>query len=149
MLFLSRSDLNSLGISPVEVMDCLEALILAQRSGEVWAAPKSVVVTPDKRYMMSTLSAANDPSLMSVKSLVLNQANTEKGLPAINSLITLLDSVTGVPMAIMDGNWVTAIRTACASAVAARRMANPDSSVIAFIGCGVQAHSHLDAYAPL
>ncbi|WP_217992312.1 hypothetical protein [Nitrosomonas ureae] len=48
-------------------------------------------------------------------------------------------------MAIIDGNWVTAIRTAGLSAVAAKRLARPDASIAAFIGCGVQALSHLRA----
>ena len=49
----------------------------------------------------------------------------------------------------MDGNWVTAVRTAGLSAVAAKRMARPESAVAAFVGCGVQAHSHLQAFAAL
>jgi ornithine cyclodeaminase/alanine dehydrogenase len=50
---------------------------------------------------------------------------------------------------VIDGNWVTAIRTAGLSAVAAKRLARPESSVIAFVGCGVQANSHLQAFADL
>ena len=49
----------------------------------------------------------------------------------------------------MDGNWVTAVRTAGVSATAARRMANTDAGVLALIGCGVQARSHLQAFADL
>jgi ornithine cyclodeaminase/alanine dehydrogenase-like protein (mu-crystallin family) len=49
----------------------------------------------------------------------------------------------------MDGNWVTAVRTAGLSAVAASRLARPDSAVVAFIGCGVQARSHLQACAAM
>ncbi|NKB62114.1 MAG: ornithine cyclodeaminase family protein [Gammaproteobacteria bacterium] len=148
VLYLSRDDLKNLGITTQQAVESLELLIDKQTKSEVWAAPKTVV-RPDHRYLMTTLSAANDPGLMSVKSLVLNQKNPERGLNAINSLITLLDSDTGLPRAIMDGNWVTAVRTACASAVAARKMANSRSSVVAFIGCGVQANSHLQAYLDL
>jgi ornithine cyclodeaminase/alanine dehydrogenase len=61
----------------------------------------------------------------------------------------MLDSDTGLPVALVDGNWVTAVRTAGLSAVAARSMARPDSSVAAFIGCGVQARSHLAAFASM
>jgi ornithine cyclodeaminase/alanine dehydrogenase len=99
--------------------------------------------------MMSTLSAADDPPYLAVKSVVLNPENTRHGLPQINGLIMLLDSTTGVPVAIVDGNWVTAIRTAGASALVARRLARPESSVLAFIGCGVQARSHLRLFADM
>jgi len=86
---------------------------------------------------------------MSVKSLIMNARNTERGLPQINSLVTLLDGETGMPVAVMDGNWITAVRTAALSAVAAKRMARPESSRAAFIGCGVQAQSHLQAFASM
>lgn len=99
--------------------------------------------------MMTTLAAADDPPFMVTKSLLLNPENPQRGLGPIHSLITLLDSHTAIPLAVMDGNWVTAIRTAGLSAVAARRLARPDASVAAFIGCGVQAHSHLRAFAGL
>ncbi|SEQ84140.1 ornithine cyclodeaminase/alanine dehydrogenase [Nitrosomonas sp. Nm51] len=49
----------------------------------------------------------------------------------------------------LDGGWVTAARTAGLSAVAAKRLAKIDSSVAAFIGCGVQARSHLKVFADL
>ena len=147
MLFLNRDDLSQLNITTQQAVDSLEALIKKQGKG-VWASPKTVL-RPDHRYLMTTLSAANEPSLLAVKSLVLNQENTRLGLPAINALVTLLDSETGLPQAVIDGNWITSIRTACASAVAAKRMANSTSSVLAFIGCGVQARSHLDLYRDL
>lgn len=83
---------------------------------------------------------------MVVKTLILNPRNPDKNLPQINGLVTMLDSETGLPVAILDCNWVTAIRTAGLSAVAAKQMARKDSSVVAFIGCGVQAKSHLKAF---
>ena len=61
----------------------------------------------------------------------------------------LLDSQTGLPLAVIDGNWVTARRTAGLSAVAAKRLARPDSASIAFIDCGVQARNHLDAFCDI
>jgi ornithine cyclodeaminase/alanine dehydrogenase len=99
--------------------------------------------------MMAALCAADDPPFLAVKSAILNPRNRERGLPDINAVVTLLDSDTGVPLAILDGNWVTAVRTAGLSAVAAKRLARPNASVAAFIGCGVQAHSHLQAFSAL
>ncbi|MBX9637587.1 MAG: ornithine cyclodeaminase family protein, partial [Nitrosomonas sp.] len=110
---------------------------------------KAVITPPDGRYMMATLAAADDPPFLAVKALVLNPDNPKNGLASINSLVTLLDSRSGLPLAVLDGNWVTAVRTAGLSAVAAKRLARPDASVAAFIGCGVQAHSHLQALAAL
>jgi ornithine cyclodeaminase/alanine dehydrogenase-like protein (mu-crystallin family) len=147
--YLSRSELGSLTISTDDVVSTIERLIRGTVELRAWNAPKMVITPPDGRYMMATLSASDDPPFLAVKSLVLNPKNREKGLSEINSLVTLLDSDTGIPLAVIDGNWVTAIRTAGLSAVAAKRLARPESSVIAFVGCGVQANSHLRAFADL
>ena len=147
--YLSRRALESLDLTTEEVVGRIEQLMRARKESRAWNAPKAAMHLPDGRYMMATLSAADDPPFLAVKSLLLNPRNTERGLNAINSLVTLLDSDTGIPLAVMDGNWVTAVRTAGVSAVAAKRLAKPDSSVAAFIGCGVQARSHLRTFAAL
>lgn len=148
-VYLSDSTLKDLDITTSEVVESIERLIRGQTKSEVWSAPKAAILPPDGRYMMASLSAADDPPFLAVKAVILNPRNPERGLPQINGLITLLDSGTGLPVAVMDANWVTAVRTAGASAVAAKRLARPGSSVMAFIGCGVQAHSHLRAFADL
>lgn len=149
LLYLSRRTLESLTVTTADVIESIEHLLRGRRQSQVWNAPKAVITPPDGRYMMATLSAADDPPFLAVKSLVLNPRNREQGLPDINSLVTLLDSNTGLPLAVMDGNWITAVRTAGLSAVAARRLARSDASIAAFIGCGIQARSHLQAFATL
>lgn len=148
-LYLSRKTLDSLVIPTAEVVATIEGLIKDWAESRAWSAPKVAFTPPGGRYMMATLAAADDPPLLAVKALVLNPANPERGLDGINSTVIILSSETGLPVAVMDGNWVTAIRTAGLSAVAATRMARADSSTAAFIGCGVQAHSHLRAFFDL
>lgn len=149
MKYLSEDDLRHLDISTAEVVESMENLIGAQAKGRAWIAPKTNVTASSDRFMMATLAAADDPPYMAVKALLINPANPERQLSAINSSITLLDSNTGLPVATMDGNWITALRTAGASALVAKRLANADASVLALVGCGVQAHSHLRAFAEL
>lgn len=148
-LYLPAEVLEDLGVTTAESVEMIEQLFRARARGQAWAAPKAAFLTPDGRYMMATLAAADDPPLTSVKALVLNPRNPERGMNPVNAVVTLLDSETGMPVAVVDGGWVTAVRTAGLSAVAARRLARADSSVLAFIGCGVQAHSHLHAFAEL
>lgn len=148
-LYLSRETLEGLGITTQQTTERLEQLILDSRGDKVWSAPKAAIATDDGRYMMATLSACDTPPRLAVKSLLVNPRNPQRGLDSINASITLLDSETGLPVAVMDGNWITAVRTACASAIAAKRLANKASSALAFIGCGVQAHSHLRAFCDL
>ena len=147
--YLSEPLLERLSITTDEAIEWIERLIMGQREGRVWCAPKSVLYPGDERYIMATLAVADDPRVVATKSLVLNPRNRERGLPVLRSLVTLLDSQTGEPLAVLDGNWVTAKRTAGLSAVAAKRMARPDSACIGFIGCGVQALSHLEAFREL
>jgi ornithine cyclodeaminase/alanine dehydrogenase len=148
LLYLSEDVLEGLGVTTEDAVAAIEHLVKGHAQAKVWYAPK-VVVQPDERYMMATMAAADDPPFLAVKSLVLNPRNSGRGLKQINALVTLLDSETGLPLAVIDGNWVTAVRTAALSAVAAKRLARPNASIAAFIGCGVQAQSHLKAFAAL
>jgi len=149
MLYLDESTLQSLDITTQGVIECMERMITGQAEGVVWSNPKSLIQPGDGRYMMSTLSAADDPPYLAAKSIVLNPENPQHGFPQINGLVVLLDSRTGVPVAVLDGNCITAIRTAGASALVARRLARPESRTMAFIGAGVQARSHLGLFADL
>lgn len=147
--YLSRPILERLGITTHEAVNRIDQLIRGQRSGQVWCAPKVVVLPGDDRYIVATLSVADEPRVVATKSLVLNPRNRARGIAVLNSLVTLQDSETGLPLALVDGDWVTARRTAGLSAVAAKRMAKPDASSIAFIGCGMEVRSHLDAFCDL
>src|SRR5271168_2669733 len=89
--YLSAALAQRLDITTQDVVDSIEHLLRGQSSGTVWAAPKSTVNPPDGRYIMSTLAAADDPRIVAAKLLVLNLRNSARGLPDMNSLVTLLD----------------------------------------------------------
>ncbi len=144
-LHISREQLETLKISTEDAVRSVETLLKGVRNGTVWSAPKAVIQPPDGRYMMATLCAADQPPYMAVKALLLNPKNRDRGLKDIQSVVTLLASDTGLPVATMDGNWVTEIRTAAISAFAAKNLARSDSEITSFIGCGIQAHQHLRA----
>lgn len=74
-------------------------------------------------------------------------ANGERGLPTIQGLVMLCDGSDGRVLAVMDSMELTAIRTAAATAVAARVLARPGSASVAVIGCGVQSRYQLRALA--
>jgi len=148
-LYLPDETLAGLGITTAEVVECIEKAARAEAGGTLWTAPKSAFFTGDGRYMMSTLAAAEEPALVAVKQVTVCPENAGRGLPIINGAIMLLDAETGLLRAVLGANWVTAVRTPGLSAVVAKRLANPNSASIAFIGCGVQARSHLEAFAEL
>jgi len=72
--------------------------------------------------------------------------NEHHGLPSHQALIALFDEASGTPVALMDGTYITAIRTGGTAAVAARVLAREDSRVLAILGAGVQGHSHLETF---
>ncbi len=147
-LYLSDADLDAMGIAPSEIADEVEAALIAKAQGQLHTTPKSAIMPGEGRYMMSTLSVGHD-GLIVVKQVTVSPENPGRDLPAINGAIMVLDAETGLLRAVLGANWVTAHRTAALSAVAARRLADPSSHTIGFIGCGVQAQSHLSAFQPM
>ena len=144
-IYLSDAALAGLGISPGDMADAIEAALRDKAEGRLLTSPKAALLPSDGRYVMSTL-AVGSKDLVVVKTVGVFPGNAERGLPAINGAIQVLDAKTGLLRAVLDANWVTAVRTAALSAVAARRLANPDARSVAFVGCGVQASSHLAAF---
>jgi ornithine cyclodeaminase/alanine dehydrogenase len=71
--------------------------------------------------------------------------NYKRDLPYITGLLILNDPTTGLPLSVMDCVWITAMRTAAATAVSARRLARPESSVLGVLGCGVQGRTNTEA----
>ena len=145
--YLSRRDVERLAVSASEIADRLETLLVAERAGDAWEAPKSSIAPGDGRLSLALLSAARRPSLSVLKTLGVSPDNAARGLPHIGGVIVVHDGASGLPVAILDAEHITAVRTAAISLIAARRLARVESSSIGFIGCGVQAHSHLDALA--
>ena len=82
-----------------------------------------------------------------VKLVTVVPANAERGLPTIQALVIWFDAETGRPLAILDGETVTAMRTGAASGVATRLLARPDAATLGVIGAGGQAEWQVRAVA--
>jgi alanine dehydrogenase len=80
---------------------------------------------------------------LETKLVSLFPANEACGIPTHQALIAVFDAETGTPAAMLDGTYITAMRTGASAAVATRALARPDASVLAVLGAGVQARSHL------
>lgn len=146
--YLSDEDLEGLGIQPSEVADAIESALIAKADGKLHTSPKTAILPGDGRYAMSTLAVGDDGFIVT-KQVTVCPNNPVRGLPAINGAIMVMDGETGLLRAVLGANWITAIRTAALSIVAARRLADPNAETMAFVGAGVQAHSHLAAFSEL
>jgi ornithine cyclodeaminase/alanine dehydrogenase-like protein (mu-crystallin family) len=91
------------------------------------------------------LMPAHTPDGLGLKAVTFYPSNAERGIPTHMATIFLVDPQTGTPLAILDGRLITEMRTAAASAAATKLLASPDVKVLAILGSGVQARSHVEA----
>src|SRR5512146_1633859 len=144
-LYLSKAEVAAVGLDMPTIIDLLERAFLEKGQGKVEMPPKPGVHTQPDAFIHAM--PAYIPALHSVgvKWVSGYPDNYKRGLPYITGLLILNDEMTGIPLAVMDCTWITAMRTGAASAVAAKYLARPDSSSVGILGCGVQGRSNLDA----
>jgi len=82
---------------------------------------------------------------LGMKMVSVFSGNIESGLPTINAMVTLVDPRTGLPTAIIDGTYLTALRTGAASGAATDLLARPDARSVAVLGTGAQGRTQLSA----
>lgn len=92
---------------------------------------------------MPAYLAESDALVMKIVSVF--PGNVEQGLPSIHGVVVALDSRTGIPVALLEGGSLTAIRTGAGSGAATDLLARKDASVAAILGSGVQARTQLEA----
>ncbi len=144
LLYLSEADVAGAAIPLDRLREVVALAFAAQARGTARAAPKSVMTLGPGHVFQAKPALLQDAGIAGMKWFGLVPAAQTSG-PTICSLITLSDVTTGRPLAVMGGNWITATRTAAMTAIAAQKLARPGSESIGFVGCGVQAYSHLDA----
>jgi ornithine cyclodeaminase len=81
-------------------------------------------------------------NLAYVKAFTFFEDNRSRGLPVTESLVVLFSSETGMPVCLMEGDWITAVKTAASTAVTARRLAREDSRIAAVFGAGGLGRQH-------
>jgi ornithine cyclodeaminase/alanine dehydrogenase-like protein (mu-crystallin family) len=82
---------------------------------------------------------------MALKIVSVYDDNPNRGLPLIHALVVVVDAKTGAPAAILDGTYLTALRTGAASGAATEVLARPDARVAAIFGAGAQGRTQLEA----
>ena len=147
MLVLSEAAVRRL----VEIDELIAALERAHAefsTGGAVMPVRQVVPLPEIGGRITTMPAYLwAERALGMKVVTFFKDNPARGLPAILGTIHLYSAETGKLAAIMDGTYITAIRTACASAAATKALANPDTPVLGILGAGVQARSHIAALA--
>jgi ornithine cyclodeaminase/alanine dehydrogenase-like protein (mu-crystallin family) len=129
--------------------DCIEAVEAAFRAQADAAIPSAVLGlhAPSGGFHIKAAGLRLSRLYVAVKINANFPGNPTKGLPTIQGLVALYDGDDGRPLAVMDSIELTALRTAAATAVAARVLARPNASTVALCGCGVQGAYQVKALA--
>lgn len=145
MLVLSEKEVQSL-LNIEELIPVLEQAHVQFSTGKTVMPVRLVVPLAEIKGRLTSMPAyLSVGNALGMKVVTYFQENPNRGLPAILATISLYSAETGKLLALMDGSTITAIRTACASAVATKVLASPEASVMGILGAGVQARCHIRA----
>lgn len=146
MLILSRRELERL-LSPAAVIKAVEAAFREYAEGSYRLLPREGMAVVRDGLLLTMPAALLDSRALGTKIVTVYASNRERGLPTIHAAYLLLDLETGVPLALIEGGFLTGIRTGATSALAARFLARSDSRTAACFGAGVQAAFQLRCLA--
>jgi len=149
LLYLSREDVESIGLGITEIIEALEAAFREKGEGRVEMPPKPGIHPRKDAFIHAMPAYVPAAEAAGIKWVSGYPQNREKSLPYISGLLILNDPDTGLPIAVMDCTRITAKRTGAATALAAKYLARPESSTVGIIACGVQGRSNLEALACL
>jgi ornithine cyclodeaminase/alanine dehydrogenase-like protein (mu-crystallin family) len=142
-LFLNEEQVRQ-HLRMVDLIPAMEEALIDFSAGKVTQPVRSVIkVDPPGGFL--GLMPALTPHGLGSKAVTFYPSNAERGIPTHMATIFLVDPQTGAPLAIMDGRLSTEMRTAAVSAAATKLLAARDAKILALLGSGVQARSHVEA----
>ena len=147
LLVLSRADLEAV-LDLDRLVGVVATAMVDLSRGRASMPPRVAASVPDRQAILFAMPAFLPSSgALTTKLVSLFPENT--GRPTHQAVVVCFDPETGTPLALMDGAYITATRTAAGSALATRLLARPGSAVVSVIGTGVQAGSHARALSRL
>jgi alanine dehydrogenase len=145
VLWLAQEEVKSVMDMPSD-MHVVESAFRQHGLGKVQMPPKSYLYYNAYNGDLRTMPAyLEEEDITGVKIVNVHPGNPTVGLPTVMALIVLISPQTGEPIAIMDGTYITDIRTGAAGGIAAKYLARKNSKVIGLIGAGNQAKTQLEA----
>jgi ornithine cyclodeaminase/alanine dehydrogenase-like protein (mu-crystallin family) len=129
-----------------KAIDAMEQAFSSLSSGESFVPARYVSSLPSKQLLMLFKPAyVEHDNRVTVKIITQRENSLIPGIPTIQGIILMIDSVTGEILSIMDGEYITALRTGAASGLATRYFANKNAHTLALFGCGAQGKTQLEA----
>jgi ornithine cyclodeaminase/alanine dehydrogenase len=145
IVYLSRRDVEAVGVTMPDIIDAVERMFRDKGLGKAEMPPKPGIHPAPDAFIHAMPGHLPGFRAAGMKWVAGFPENRARGLPYVSGLIILNDPATGIPTAVMDATWVTAMRTGAATAVAAKYLARPNSTTVGIIACGVQGRSNIEA----
>jgi thiomorpholine-carboxylate dehydrogenase len=127
-----------------ELIAAMERALAAYSTGRVLQPVRNMLTIEEGKRYLGIMPAVAEEA-MGLKVVAFYPGNARTAVPTHMAMVLLFRPETGEPLAVMDGRLITEMRTAAVSAAVTRRLASPDSRVLALLGSGVQAKAHLEA----
>src|SRR5881398_3491269 len=145
LLFLNEEQVRK-HLQMADLIPAMEKALIDFSAGKVTQPVRSVIkVDVAAATGFLGLMPALTPDGLGLKAVTFYPSNAERGIPTHMATIFLVDPETGTPLAVMDGRLITEMRTAAVSAAATKLLAPSDAKILAVLGSGVQACSHVEA----
>jgi ornithine cyclodeaminase/alanine dehydrogenase-like protein (mu-crystallin family) len=128
----------------VDLIPAMEKALIDFSAGKVTQPVRSIIKVDPPGGFLGLMPALTSNGL-GLKAVTFYPSNAERGIPTHMAIIFLVDPETGTPLAILDGRLITEMRTAAVTAAATKLLAPPDAKILALLGSGVQARSHVEA----
>lgn len=145
ILYLTRADMDAVGPGTAEIVPLLERVFRLKGEGKTVLPPKHWIERGENRFLSAMSSYVPEFGFGGCKWQSGDPRNSARGLPYIQGLYILTETEFGVPVAVMDAEWITGRRTAAASALAVKHLMRPGARSLALLGCGLQGRVHLEA----
>ncbi len=133
-------------LSMEDCIEAIEAMFKSLANGGAILPLRQVMWLPDRSGALATMPAFDgDNGMLGAKIITVFAGNVKSKYESHQGAVLLFETINGRLLAVMDATSITSIRTAAASAVATRALSRNDSRILAIIGSGAQAESHLQA----
>lgn len=141
VMTLSETDVEKY-LDPHKLLTALEEGFRGLELGDVQSPPRTKLSLPNKGVSLA-MPAWSSGMQIAIKIVNFSDSNLERGLPNHLAFINLFDPETGLATCVMDGTYITAVRTAAAATLSVRMLSHTNSRVATIIGAGVQGRQHL------
>src|SRR5213595_610956 len=142
MTFLDEGQVRQ-HLRMAELIPAMEKALVDFSAGKVIQPVRSVITVDPPGGFLGLMPALAEG--LGVKFVTFYPSNTERDIPTHMATIFLVDPETGAPLSVMDGRLITEMRTAAVSAAATKLLASSSAKILAILGSGVQARSHVEA----